>query len=210
SFMRRERERQQRFDAAKVSRTEFRREFGGWLELLGGLHDFGKPKGEWAPELQRQFFETDPPVLCDVQGCEKTVRLEFEIPVHEGVTKRMADFSIVMTLDGEKLRQAELRGYEMWSRLGESASLEAVDREHLQTRAEAIGSAVSVVAMTTELGFPGERCDSEAISPDVLVRECDGRRLVMTIGESLTVPDRLVVTRAATSSAKSPTPGRKP
>ncbi len=201
SFMRRERERQRLFEAAKVSRTEFRREFASWLELLANLRDFGKPKQEWSPELRQQFFDTDPPALCSPDACEKTLRLEFDIPVHEGLTTRTADFSVVLTLEGERLMQAELRGYDMWSRLGEAASLEAVDSERLQTRAEAIGSAVSVVSMTIELGFPNDSCDAEAISPDVLVRQCEGRRLVMSIGESLTVPDRLVVTQSAKARA---------
>ncbi len=213
SFMRQERERQRHFEEAAKQRTEFRRTFAEWLAFLGGQRLHGTKPAEWSPAFRQRFFELEPPGVCQQLRCEKTDRFEFELPVATGLESQAAAFSTVLEQSEDGVTRVVVSGHGLFNSLAESVSLERVGHDDLQARAEAIGTAVQLVSAALQPVFPHDRCSSEALSPTVLARQCDGQRVEMIVAESFEQPDRIEFTPApqdASTPPLQPAPGVAP
>ncbi len=193
SFMRRERDRQRQYDEARRSRAALRATVTEWVRRLATADEYGKPIHEWGEDFRREFFETEPPGLCDVSQCVKTMGVEFLLPTHEGLRTERANFDIVLHFSDGVLRASTLRGHGLFSRLSESANLQDVGFDDLQARAEAIGTAVVVLSAMVEPLMPHASCSAEALSPTVLLRQCEGRKIEAIVGENFQQPDLLEI-----------------
>lgn len=193
-FLIRERERQQRFDAAARHRAEFQQLALTWVRVLSATPAFGRTATEWEPELSTAFFEREPPGSCDGATCEKVEPYAFEVPSPRGLEERRANFSVLLNLDAEgRLVGASLTGHALFDGLAEASRLERVEIGDLLARAEAIGTAVQIASVALEARFPHDRCSQEAVSPTVLLRHCDGRRVELIAAEAIGEADRIEV-----------------
>jgi hypothetical protein len=198
----RERERKL-LNAARVSENEFNRAtrlrqqllqvFRHWLSQLVALRSFGQGTSALPHEFLHQFREVEPQAHCVAQRCSKVVLLPFGVAAGGKLSWRELLFQVDLALDQGVVVGASLEGVGLLDSVAEALQKRAVTRTDLQAKAEALGATMQLINLAIETSLPADRCEQPAVSPMVLVRECDGVRLEIHVAQSDDAPDRIVL-----------------
>jgi hypothetical protein len=198
----RERERKL-LSAARASETEFNRAtrlrqqllqvFRHWLTQLVTLRSFGQETSALPHEFLHDFREVEPRALCGALRCSKVVLLPYGVAAGGKLSWRELLFQVDLTLDGGAVVGASLEGVGLLDAVAEALQKRAVTRTDLQAKAEALGATMQLISIAIDGSLPADRCEQPAVSPMVLVRECDGVRLEIHVAQSDDAPDRVVL-----------------
>ncbi len=196
---------------AQEQRRALIRDFARWARHLSRIRTWGAPTSALDHEFIHDWRITAPRARCAGDRCTKAVAHDYAIPEERRAAPRLAVYDVVLLLSEGGVLHAQLAGPELFSRLGEAVMTAPVAPGDSQRRAESIASAVQLVEDAIEAALPTSRCAAEAVSPVLLVRECDGSRLVMTAGRTPEEEDRLdafpvVVTPVPDERAGDPLP----
>jgi hypothetical protein len=167
--------------AAEQRRT-FVRDIADLLGRLAAIESYGKPTSALDGNFLLYLRLQDPAAVCDERSCTKSLVARYQIPGGGTLLPREAPYQVSLALADGVLARVELSGPELWSRLGEALELQAVERDRPQTRVEAIGRVLPLLTNTLEAKFPADRCSRDAVSPTILERVCDGRRVSAVAG----------------------------
>lgn len=182
-----------RFAQAAEQRREFLREFSTLARLLGGTQSFGEPTSELDSELLLRFRVRQPPGTCAGDLCSKVFSFPYAVPDDKLLTSRVAEVTLQITLERGLVRELSLSGPELLTRLAEAVEVRAVPANSPQARAEALAHALDVIADALDAPLPKAHCEIDVVSPVVLARRCDGRRLEVVAGTEAGAKDRLSV-----------------
>jgi hypothetical protein len=178
---------------AADQRREFLREFSTLARLLGATHSFGEPTSELDSELLLRFRVRQPPGTCTGDLCSKVFSFPYAVPDDKLLTSRVAEVTLQITLERGLVRALSLSGPELLTRLAEAVEVRAVPASSPQARAEALAHALDVIADALDTPLPKAHCEVDAVSPVVLARRCDGRRLEVVAGTEAGALDRVSV-----------------
>jgi hypothetical protein len=179
-------------DADEMRRTVVR-EFSLWAGQLSQIHTWGRPTSELDSELIYHFRLEPPEGRCAEELCKKSVSLPFAIPDQGKLVPRQVVFDATFELFRGGVVRARLAGPELFSRISEAAELRAVKPEDAQARAESIARAVGIVDAALGAKFSTPECNKPAVSPVVLLRECNGVRIRMSAAPTGETDDELLV-----------------
>jgi hypothetical protein len=205
-------------ERAGQQRKEFVREVTRWIADLTQVRSFGKPLAELSPALVEAMGLADPARVCMTGICSTFVDTRFAVPQSAPnstgrLLPRDASFSVELSFEKERLKEARLRGRELFSRIGEAFDLRPVSSADPQGRAEAIGRALALIGNVLPPALTAEGCERPAVSPIVLERICGGVRLVVTAGLAAGEDDSVILepeSRRAAKGKKSPPAKPKP
>lgn len=153
-----------------------------WIERITRVQGLGLRLSDFDPSFLTELGIGPDGLACTEAACEKSIHFVYGVPEAGRVRERNADLSVRLELEAQVTRRAVVEGAEWFSRLAESATLSAVGSQSFQDRAEGIGHAVYLIGLVAEPRFPERRCRKPAVSPIVMLRECDGLRLVAHAG----------------------------
>ena len=167
---------------AAEQRRAFMREVTALIERLAAIDSYGKPTSALDGDFLLYFRLQAPAAACDDAGCTKSVVARYQIPGGGTLLPREAAYQVELVLSEGALVRVELEGPELFSRLGAALELQAVERERPQTRVEAIGRVLPLLTNALEGKLPEARCARDPVSPTILERVCDGRRVSAVAG----------------------------
>lgn len=179
-------------DADDMRRTVVR-EISDWSRELANIPSFGMPTSELPHETIHHYRVVEPVARCADERCLKTVSLPYAIPDGKSLAARKALFDVELTLHRGNVVRARLGGPELWNRLYEATDRAPVRGGDAQARTEAIARAVQVVESALGSSFAGSPCHRDAVSPEILARECRGVRVRMIAAPTPESDDELVV-----------------
>lgn len=198
----RERDRKM-LNAARASENEFNRatrlrqqllqDFRQWLTQVSALRSFGQPTSALPHQFLHEFREVEPRASCEAQRCSKVVLLPFGVASQGKLSWRELLFQVDLTLDQGVVVGASMEGVGLLDSVAEALQKRAVARTDLQAKAEALGATMQLIGIAVESALPAGRCEQPAVSPMVLVRECNGVRLEIHVAQSDDAPDRIVL-----------------
>jgi hypothetical protein len=168
-------------ERAAGQRKAFLEELTGWLTALAAVRSYGQPVVALPQPLLEKLAFGDVVAACPLDLCVKSLAPRFAVPAARGqLVPREAPYSIEIQLQGGAVVAVRLRGRELFSRIGEARDLRPVSFADPQSRAEAIGGALSLVSnsLGPELGAP--ECEKPAVSPVVFDHACAGVRVTVT------------------------------
>ena len=199
---------EQRLAQAAEERRTFLREFVLLTRLLGATRSFGQPTSELDSELLLRFRVRQPPGHCEGDHCSKVLPFVYGVPEEKRLTDRSLDVVLEITLDHGLVQQLSLSAPELLTRVAEASRVSAVPPDNPQARAEALGQALDIVSDALAEALPVSACATEAVSPVVLARRCQGLRLEVIAGTDASAVDRVLVraevAEAANSAARNP------
>jgi len=168
-------------ERASAQRKAFLLELSEWLGALATVRSFGQPPSALPPAVQQKLALGDPATACPLDLCVKSLAPRFAIPRDKGqLIPREAAYSIEIQLAGGSVAAVRLRGRELFSRIGEALDLRPVSFADPQSRAEAIGRAISLVGNALGPALGATTCEKPAVSPVVLDHACDGVHVTVT------------------------------
>jgi hypothetical protein len=170
-------------ERAAGQRKAFLEELTAWLGALAAVRSYGQPVTALPAALLEKLALGEPAAACPLDLCVRSLAPRFAIPAARGqLVPREAPYSIEIQLRGGAVVALRLRGRELFSRIGEARDLRPVSSADPQSRAEAIGGALSLVenSLGPELGAAD--CEKPAVSPVVLDHACAGVRVTVTAG----------------------------
>jgi hypothetical protein len=177
---------------AGTQRKAFLEELGTWVGLLAKVRVWNQPIAAVDAEVATRLNLADP-ATCQLDLCAKPLKARFAIPHGQGrLVPRDASFEVELVLKDGLVSEIRLGGRELFSRVGEAQDLKPVSFADPQSRAEAIGRAISLVSGALGAFFPEETCARPAVSPVVLERACDGTRVTVTAAIDPGAPDVIV------------------
>ncbi len=180
-------------DAAASGRRRVIEEVSRFARLLVGIRTWGRPTSALDSELLHRWRILPPMARCAGGRCVKAVALDYAVPAASALSARQALFDVVIDLERGRVAGAELTGPELWSRVSEAVTLRPVPIGDALARLDAVAVALQVVENALEPVVPAARCAAAATSPAVLVRVCDGVRVVMIAAPVSEEEDRVVV-----------------
>jgi hypothetical protein len=206
---------EQRLAIAETNRRAFVSGVGGWVRRIAGIRRWGGRTSELDSDFIFAYRLTEPAARCDEDGCIKTVSQPYDIPEGKTQSSRVAVYDVGLRLDHGGVQGAWITGPDLFTRLGEAVRVAAVPETDLVARAEAIGQATQLIALSVERVLPAARCSAEAVSPVVLHRACDGVDLQVVSAVNLGEEDRVIVEPVAspapaTAAPDKPAPPDKP
>ena len=178
---------------AAEQRRDFLREFSLLTKLLGATRTFDEPTSELDAALLLRFRTRQPAGHCDGDLCTKLFSFPYAVPEDKVLAPRMAELTLEIILERGLVQQLALSGPEVLTRVAEAVTVRAIPANNPQARAEALGQALDVVAAALDGPLPTARCTTEAVSPVVLSRRCDGLRVDVVASTEPGEPDRIVV-----------------
>ncbi len=167
-------------------------EYSSWIRMLGAIDTWGKPSSELAPEFIRRWRVEAPAARCVAEHCVKLVNLPYAIPAGGKLRARRAIFDVRLELSSGGVARAVITGPQLFDRLSEALSLTPASATDPLAHAEAIARAVQLSEQMLEGAFPSARCTLDAISPVVIQRECDGKRVRVVAATQPGEEDRLI------------------
>jgi hypothetical protein len=167
---------------AAEQRRALVKEMAALIERLAAIESYGKPTSALDGDFLLYFRMQDPAAVCNDAGCTKSVVARYQIPGGGTLLPREAVYQVELVLSDGALVRVELSGPELFSRLGEALELQAVERERPQTRVEAIGRVLPLLTNALEGRLPEASCARDPVSPIILERICDGRRVSAVAG----------------------------
>jgi hypothetical protein len=193
-------------ERAAAQRKAFIADLTTFVGLLAGVRSFNQPVSALPAELLARVGVADPAAGCPLDLCEKTLSPRFAIPhARSQLVPREASYSVEIAVSGGLVVAARLRGRELFSRIGEALDLRPVSFGDPQSRAEAIGRALSIVGNALGAALAAEGCERPAVSPIVLDRACDG--LHVTVTAAIDAGNDDVIAFGADAPAVVPAPG---
>jgi hypothetical protein len=214
----REAARNQRVDTLEANlaraaelRKAFISELTSVVGLLAGVRSYGQPVAALPPELYARAGVTDPAQGCPLDLCEKTAAPRYAIPHSASqLIPREAPYAVEITTNAGAVTGARLHGSELFSRIGEALDLRPVSFDDPQSRAEAIGRALSLIGNALGASLAADGCERPAVSPIVLERACDGVHVTVTAAIDAGNDDSVVFApdapKAPAASAAPPAP----
>ncbi len=184
---------EQRLAEAAEQRRQFLREITALTRALGATRTFGQPTSELDSELLLRFRVRQPPGRCEADRCSKAFPFLYAVPEDKILTERRLDVTLEIDLERGGVQRLSLSGPELLSRISEAARVKAVPPSNPQARAEALGQGLDVLRDALEEPLPAARCATEAVSPVVLARRCDGLSLEIVAGTEPLAADRVIV-----------------
>jgi hypothetical protein len=181
------------FNRATRLRQQLLQDFRQWLTQLATLRSFGQPTSALPHQFLHEFREVEPRASCEAQRCSKVVLLPFGVAAQGKLSWRELLFQVDLTLDQGAVVRASMEGVGLLDSVAEALQKRAVARTDLQAKAEALGATMQLIGIAIESALPADRCEQPAVSPMVLVRECDGVRLEIHVAQSDDAPDRIVL-----------------
>ena len=169
---------------AAQQRQELLAVFMRFARHLAQIRTWGRPTSELDHQFLVDWRLRPPRARCQANRCAKIISQRYAIGDGRGLSTRRAVFEVTLQLHRGGVARAALTGPELFSRLAEVEQRRPVDPDDPLGRAEAIAEAVAMVELAVGDAFPAERCAQNAISPVVLLRECDGVRLELIAGAS--------------------------
>lgn len=182
-----------RLALAAEQRRDFLHEFSSFVRLLGATRSFGEPTSELPSELLLRFRVHQPPGTCEADHCSKQFAFPYAVPDGQGLASREAQLRLDISLERGLVRGLALSGPELLTRVAEAAGVRVIADHNPQARAEALGSALDLMADALETSLPKSRCEVDAVSPTVLARRCDGVSFQVVAGTEPGAPDRLLI-----------------
>jgi hypothetical protein len=165
---------------AATQRKAFLEELGTWVGMLAKVRVWNQPITAVDAELATRLNLADP-ATCQLDLCAMPRKTRFAIPHSQGrLVPRDASFEVELLLKDGLVSEIRLGGRELFSRVGEAQDLKPVSFADPQSRAEAIGRALTLVSSALGSSFPEETCSRPAVSPVVLDRACDGTHVTVT------------------------------
>jgi hypothetical protein len=193
---------------AGAQRKAFLEDLGAWVSMLAKVRVWNQPVTAVDAEVAKQLNLADP-TACQLDLCAKPLQARFAIPQGQGrLVPRDASFEVELLLKDGLVSEIRLGGRELFSRVGEAQDLKPVSFADPQSRAEAIGRALSLVSGALGAFFPEETCARPAVSPVVLDRACDGTRVTVTAAIDPGASDVITWTADAPAPAR-PGTGKK-
>jgi hypothetical protein len=157
--------------------------FVAFLGAFASENSFGRPTWELPGEALELLRGVPSPGRCDDRACRRVITIPFEIPVAGGgVEERAMVMELEVSLREGRVRQAEVRGPELFSRLWEADRGQPMEHDREIARATAVGYALDVVGGAVEAITPQGRCDRPIVPPTAILRECDGWRVEARVG----------------------------
>jgi hypothetical protein len=169
---------------AERQRQKFVGHFVTFVRHVASITTWGEPTWELDPRLIVDWRIRPPPGSCRASRCVKTLSLRYAVPDEGKISPRQAVFDVVFELRQGGVMRATLTGPELFSRVAEAAELRPTRPGDVMARAGAIASVLDLLAPVLEESFPTASCARPAISPVVLLRECDSRRLCVVAAET--------------------------
>lgn len=168
-------------ERAAAQRKAFLWELSEWVGTLAAVRSFRQPPSALPPGLQQKVGIGDPATTCPLDLCVKSFTPRFAIPRAQGqLIPREAPYSVEIQLESGVVMAVRLRGRELFSRIGEALDLRPVSFADPQSRAEAIGRALSLVGNGLGPALGATSCEKPAVSPVVLDHACDGVHVTVT------------------------------
>jgi hypothetical protein len=168
-------------ERAAAQRKAFVAELTSLVGALASVRSYGQPLSALSPELLGRAGVAEPSAGCPLDVCEKTFAPRFAIPhMRTQLVPREAPYALELSTNGGLLAGARLHGRELFSRIGEALDLRPVSFADPQSRAEAIGRALSIVTNALGVALAAQGCERPAVSPIVLDRACDGLHVTVT------------------------------
>jgi len=168
-------------ERAAAQRKAFVAELSEWLATLAAVRSFGQSPSALPPALKEKLGLGDPATACPLELCVKSFAPRFAIPRAAGqLIPREAPYSVEIQLANGGVAALRLRGRELFSRIGEALDLRPVSFADPQSRAEAIGRALSLVGNGLGPALGAATCEKPAVSPVVLDHACDGVHVTVT------------------------------
>jgi hypothetical protein len=192
------------FNRATRLRQQLLQSLRDWLSQLVTLRSFGKPTAELPHQFLHDLREVEPHAVCQAQHCAKLVLLPYGVAAEGKLSWRELLFQVDVALDRGLVVGASLEGVGLLDSIAEALQKRAVTRTDLQAKAEALGATLQLLSITIDAALPAERCEKPAVSPMVLLRECNGVRLEIHVAQSDDAPDRIVLRPAASPTATAP------
>jgi hypothetical protein len=162
------------------------------------VRSFGQATSALPHEFLHDFREVEPRAQCEAARCSKVVLLPYGVAAGGKLSWRELLFQVDVTLDRGSVAAASLEGVGLLDAVAEALQKRAVTRTDLQAKAEALGATMQLISIVVDGSLPADRCEKPAVSPVVLVRECDGVRLEIHVAQSDDAPDRIVMRPAVT------------
>jgi hypothetical protein len=181
------------FNRATRLRQQLLQEFRSWLGQLAALRSFGRTTAQLPHEFLHRFREVEPRARCEAQHCSKLVLLPYGVAAEGKLSWRELLFQVDLALDQGLVVGAGFEGVGLLDSVAEALQKRAVARNNLQAKAEALGATMQLISIAIEASLPADRCEKPAVSPMVLLRECDGVRLEVHVAQSDDAPDRIVL-----------------
>ena len=168
-------------ERAAAQRQAFIADLSSWVSALGTVRSFQQPLTALPQDVAGRFELRDPAAGCPLDLCEKALTPRFAIPqAATQLVPREAPYAVELTVSAGVLTGLRLHGRELFSRVGEALDLRPVSFADPQSRAEAIGRALSIVSNAIGNPLAAEGCERPAVSPVVLDRACDGVHVTVT------------------------------
>lgn len=168
-------------------------EYSSWVRQLAAISAFGQLTSELDAEFIRHWRVDSPPAKCRGDHCVKLVTLPYAIPAGGKLRARRAVFDVRLELSGGKVQRAVITGPGLFDRLSEALSLSPVRPDDPLAHAEAIARAVQLTEQMLEQSFPMSQCSKPAVSPVVVSRECQGRRVRVVAAVEAGEEDRVIL-----------------
>lgn len=178
---------------AANERRAFLRQFVDLTERLAGVRSLGRAPDEFSAELLAPLGI--PALNCVAGRCSSTLPLAFGIPERQQLAQRHFELTLEVTLERGLVKTLTVSAPELLTRVAEAVTVRPVSADRPQERAEAVGSALDVIAAALDTPLPKDRCTAEAVSPVVLRRSCAGRRFEVIAGTEVQALDRMSLTR---------------
>jgi hypothetical protein len=183
---------QAELERAQGERRRFLQEFSEWLERALALRAFGRSTQQLPREFIAAYQDTPPRATCEVSACRKSLEFSYLVPEGKALVVRNARLEVRLLLEQGEVRAIELSGPWLWTRLAE-ALLPAEGLEVGLGRVEALATVVKLVELKLDRQLPLDRCSVGAVSPELLVRRCDGTTLRLLAAEGEGEPDTLQI-----------------
>ncbi|MEZ4371621.1 MAG: hypothetical protein R3B07_12385 [Polyangiaceae bacterium] len=152
-------------------------EYASWVRQLAAIDSYDQPTSELEPEFIRHWRVDTPPAKCRGDVCVKLVSLPYAIPAGGKLRARRAIFDVRLKLKQGRVQRAWITGPDLFDRLSEALSLSAVRPDDPLAHAEAIARAVQLTEQMLEHAFPMQQCSQVAVSPVVVSRQCQGKKV---------------------------------
>ncbi len=195
-----------RLATAEANRRAFVSGVGGWVRRIAAIRKWGGRTSELDSDFVYAYRLTEPAARCDEDGCIKTVSQPYDIPEGKTQSSRVAVYDVGLQLAHGGVQGAWITGPDLFTRLGEAVRVAAVPETDLVARAEAIGQATQLIALSVERVLPAARCSADAVSPVVLHRACDGVDLQVVSAVNLGEEDRIIVEPVTAPASAPPAP----
>jgi hypothetical protein len=159
--------------------------FVGYLGALSTMRSWGRPTWEMPNDALYALRGAPDPGRCDDQTCKRITTMTYQIPIAGGgLDDRAATIEIGFKLQQGGVVEASIAGPDLLSRIWEADIGQAITTDRDSARALAVGHVLDIVGGAFEAVVPSATCEKTITPPVVMLRECNGWRVEVTIGDT--------------------------